>query len=1478
MPPEDTLAQDLLQSWEETLAVEVGSDLSGYDTLTTYRPWDSEPGGSPLEAANTPRGERFVPLEQIGRGGMGVVLRARQTSLGRLVAVKTLHDGLPEDSDTQARKRGQFLAEARVHGSLEHPNIVPVHELDSAPNGAPMLAMKLVDGQSWSEVLRSGKYDLAFHLEVLIQVCNAVAYAHSREIAHNDLKPSNVVLGPFGEVLLMDWGLAVSFAAERPSGGLRHRSQLRGPCGTPGYVPPELATGRGEDVGPWTDTYLLGGILYRLLSGRPPHGGSFLQALVASTRGRLPRLDPAWPAQLRTVCQRALAADPGQRYASVAALQDDLQAWLRHRESLGLSEAAAATLHQCEQRAARLAGLDTAARSELYDDYARTVAGFGQALQLWQDNEHARAGERQSRESYARAALSQGDLLLARTQASKLGAQSSLLAEVAQAERRKIRERSVRRLLAGAVWTLLALVLAGMTWGLRVYDGLLAEIQSQNETILAEKSLARRQEAFARERGEIAAESFMRMTTEIKGKLLLQLGDARAYQVALEILSQARDGWQRLLQTELAADQVSTGTALALMGLGDLEHRMGEHAAALEHFQQARELLAALRRAHPDDAVLARHGRDACFQHCGLLMELERVSEAVALLREVWQDVHRQAEQRPEDSELQLAQAEVLHALGSARVALGENSAAEADCRQAIALLEQRGAAQGVPSEQQLLARVQRSLAGVLELRGALGEALHRVGVAEELERLLLRQDTVSVVVRNQLALTLARKSRILHGLRDLDGSAAALREARALRRWLVDNNPLAVWDLQALLLDTQRLGKACFDQGDLAGARELYEQVLRLRLSVLERDPQDPSALSALAHIHQHLAELCESEKNYRVAWEHLQVQGQIHRRLLAADTANLLVREKLARGDLFLGRLQVRAGDGEAALESFSRAAVEAGRLRAQVEDSLDSLQLWMACQLELAEMLWLQGRLEQAAEVGEEVVKLGRRRSAELPDAPELWESLLIALNQLSNVLLDAGRLERARQVVDEAESLARALLALDPRARRSRAVLGENLLHKGQLLRRMGQLESAFAAAQEGLGLVRELAEQDQGNLSAQREVLVHLLLYGDLAWDRGAPELAAPAFAEAVELARAQLAANPGDTESRRELASSLANHAEALDELSMPRAGVLFAEAVQLQRSLCASEPERPVYRDDLAETLVLYGSWLAGAGQAQAARELLDEGLTLKRELTAAGVSVPRNLAVALDKVGDICLALGELARADALFVESLECKQALLEADPEAVLARRDVAVSVHNLARLANARGDLLRTRELLAEAAERMAELVPLLPSLAAEHNLFSGQLEQIRQACWARGLWFPEERTLVEGDREPESYGDHVLLALVRLDKGSYGEAVVLYERAFALQAPAGEDLISAAQAAGLAHERAEGETAAALQRQALDWLAALLQGFETELQGQAPALAAQSRAELASFRGFLQREDSSFASLRKLPEFQALFE
>ncbi len=365
------------------------------DTLTTDRfevVWDRIPNRDQLATLDTlataafkqpykpktssmPKVAELVELDDlIGEGGNGQVFSARQAPTGRVVAVKR-----PVDLERDDMKQG-LLREATVIGYLEHSSIPPVHFVGLGDSDELLVGMKRVQGATLAPALEGP--DLLEHLDenidILIQVCSAIGFAHAQGIAHLDLKPANIMAGQFGEVYVLDWGLALAVRDDVPKNIPRPQKD-RLPRGTPAFIAPETII--GETPTPATDVYQLGGILYMMLTGEPPNAGSdAFEAMRAAYEGRERRYPEAVPAALTAICRRALSREPADRYENAELLREALVDFRRRRSALEAVEAAEKGLERLSK-----AMDDELPASLVYQEYGAARQAVNQAMQLQDD-------------------------------------------------------------------------------------------------------------------------------------------------------------------------------------------------------------------------------------------------------------------------------------------------------------------------------------------------------------------------------------------------------------------------------------------------------------------------------------------------------------------------------------------------------------------------------------------------------------------------------------------------------------------------------------------------------------------------------------------------------------------------------------------------------------------------------------------------------------------------------------------------------------------------------------------------------------------------------------------------------------------------------------------------------------------------------------------------------------------------------------
>lgn len=477
----DDLPPEPLASYNPTLS-RFGAFPDPSDLIATrYAP--GEPGASsdPSESPGSPGvlqpGEAsqaealgFKMLRMVGRGGMGEVWEAIQRRLGRIVAVKRLRrrrdNSVEEGTLTVAR---MFQAEARISALLDHPNIVPVYDLGFDEAGSPLLAMKMVSGTGWNVLLAgdlakltSGQV-LERHIPILVQLAQAIGFAHSKGVVHRDLKPSQVMIGEFGEVLLLDWGLACvmgepEIPAEEGAAPVPYPTveSADNPAGTPAYMAPEQTESTPQNIGPWTDMYLLGGILYQLITGLRPHPGetsdhafknAALGYVIPFAEACQGRELPAALCELAMSALNPVCAERPTAKQFLDQLQDYLTGASRRRDSMALTTK-----------------LRAEAPAKTYAGFVEALGRLGQAQRLWPENPEGAALRERIIEAYARFALAKEDLTLARAQAEQLqssGSREALLNEVSLEEKRVAARRQRLAQLTVLIAILAIIMLSG---------------------------------------------------------------------------------------------------------------------------------------------------------------------------------------------------------------------------------------------------------------------------------------------------------------------------------------------------------------------------------------------------------------------------------------------------------------------------------------------------------------------------------------------------------------------------------------------------------------------------------------------------------------------------------------------------------------------------------------------------------------------------------------------------------------------------------------------------------------------------------------------------------------------------------------------------------------------------------------------------------------------------------------------------------
>ena len=610
-------------------------------------------------------GGRFRLLRQHARGGIGVVFVALDSELHREVALKQIQIQHADDPVSRAR----FLIEAEVTGRLEHPGIVPVYGLGKNDQGRPFYAMRFIRGQSLKEAIDSyhqsnsrqkgdrahGTLALRELLAHFIDVCHAIAYSHSRGVIHRDLKPANILLGPYGETLVVDWGLAKVVGRDDPTPQpaaevtLRHSSQsgtdyttAGTAIGTPAYMSPEQSKGRGAEIGPASDIYSLGATLYCIVTGRPAFSDNNVEnMLVRLQRGAIesPRqVKHGVPAALEAIVMKAMALRPADRYPSAQALGQDIKRWLADEPVSALRE-------PFRERARRWTRRHRTAVAAITATLMAATAGLVAVLVVQTD---------------ANAKLKSANLDLALSNRLTQGANRALV-------RANERERARFELALEAIKTFHGQVSEDILLREKQFDGL------RTNMLASATDFYQRLEELLKVQADQRSRAALGQAYHDVGELTAKIGSQA---LALAALKRGSE-----LRLALAAEPRRSPGAIrnagdSLIAVGDVQDATGDLTGALASFQKARDLLEPLVLANPenanDRAALSKclHGIASAQFHSGHASQALVSHEQALAIRQ------RLVGTNPDVTQFQSDLAQSYHDIGAIHRASGHAAAA----------------------------------------------------------------------------------------------------------------------------------------------------------------------------------------------------------------------------------------------------------------------------------------------------------------------------------------------------------------------------------------------------------------------------------------------------------------------------------------------------------------------------------------------------------------------------------------------------------------------------------------------------------------------------------------------------------------------------------------------------------------------------------------------------------------------------------
>jgi serine/threonine-protein kinase len=772
---------------------------------------------------------RYTLTQLHARGGIGQVWRARDADLGRDVALK---EPRPDQAGSPALL-ARLLEEARITGQLEHPGIVPVYELARHPrDGRPFYTMRFVKGRTLAEAARdfharrragqAEALELRELLGAFVAVCNAVAYAHSRGVLHRDLKGQNVVLGDFGEVVVLDWGLAKLIGegggtvlgepvAVEP--GSREDTVQGQVLGTPGFMAPEQAAGDAGRVDRRTDVYGLGALLYQVLTGEPPFSGADTRDVLRKVVHEAPAAPRAlWPgvsAALEAVCLKALAKGPEQRYATARQVADEVRHWLADEPVAAYPDPVVTRLGRWGRRHRPLV---TAAAALLVALVAALAAGtvlLGEANARTEQARREAEGQRDlARENFDKARQAVDDYFV---------------------------QVSENKLLKSPLPGLQPLRKELLESALKYYRGF-AEQHQDDPAVQA-----------------ALAQAYHRV-----GRITEEVGTKAE---ALTALQRARDLYEMLTRARPDDAPLANELANCYSEIGILQSQTGQPADGLRSLEQAVALGGTLTRNHPDVATY-RYDLATIYRRLAHVQKLHgKADDAVASLHHSLALLDDLARSDPRSVPYQVARAAAWNNLGLVHTFGGQTRAAlEAD-RRALEIWERLDRENpGEPEVQNGLAATSGNLGWMLSLRDHPTEALAAYERALAVREKMARENPKVGQYQTEWARILTSLGSLYQTLDQPARARQSFEQAVAIRVKLLGDNPAT--DLQMDLAWTYtQFGNLVIATGQADEASRLYRQALDLATKLMATDSADPTLLYIVSATHGGLGRVYSKE-----------------------------------------------------------------------------------------------------------------------------------------------------------------------------------------------------------------------------------------------------------------------------------------------------------------------------------------------------------------------------------------------------------------------------------------------------------------------------------------------------------------------------------------------------------------------------------------------------------------------------------------
>eukprot|EP00913_Durusdinium_trenchii_P028448 g26676.t1 len=825
-------------------------------------------------------GPRYRIRRAHAHGGLGEVYLAEDRELHRDVALKEIRKELAEDANC----RNRFILEAEITGGLEHPGIVPVYGLGQYNDGRPFYAMRFIQGDNLKEAIRryhegagekpeAGERNLSFRelLGRFVDVCQAVAYAHSRGVLHRDLKPDNIMLGKFGETLLVDWGLAKTVGRDDlPFGNDEHplqpasgdqlaQTQMGSAVGTPSYMSPEQAAGHLDKLGPASDIYSLGATLYVILTGQSPFRGSVADKLKLVQQGDFaaPRkVNPDVPAAVEAICLKAMSRDADQRYETALQLAEDIENFLADAPVSAHDEPATVRARRWMRKHPRaMAGLaasilvglcaailstsvvsaknrELATTNHELDDANQQLAQSNADLEQANDAEHEAKGVAESRRQEAEL---QFDLAMSaiRNYHTKIAGDFLL----AQSEFRELRS---------------SLLKAPRSF----YGDLIARLEKKSEP------------------GRRQREALFDAHTD----LAMVTSDLEEYEATSQLLTTALSINARLVAADETNIDYKQKRVEVLLKLASLHVNAGQTDESAKALDAAETIIAAIGDQAPNSSEFDWTRTKLLSQRARLFSQQNQLAEADKCFAEVMKITHRLMEAEPENRTYLWEHSGRLNDYGTLLSNLGKRKQAKERTLESVRLcqklLEQE------PKSAETIYRLSSALtnlAYILQEDKQFDEAIKAYQRSEPLFRTLVEQGSNVTRFQSGLASTLNNLGLLHAELKQFDIAETKYRETLVIKERLVRDYPHLVEHQVSLGGGYTNFGNFFRQQKKDADALQWYGRALGVLNGVLKENPRNTIAhffsrntLKNRAGAYRILRKYAEAARDFEAACRH--------------------------------------------------------------------------------------------------------------------------------------------------------------------------------------------------------------------------------------------------------------------------------------------------------------------------------------------------------------------------------------------------------------------------------------------------------------------------------------------------------------------------------------------------------------------------------------------------------------------------------